>query len=92
MNARRGLVRTGIVASAIWVAFWIWAIVDACDNSLGKVVCLTDDSDYFVLLRDFGIKQYGRLAMFIFGVPVAAYLVGAVIFWAARLFSRQNSN
>ena len=88
MNLRRGLVRLWLIASAIWVAFWLWRADIPCmlgHTSAGERPWCTDPLDYpeTVLAND---------AMLVIGVPLLIGFLGMALIWIARGFRARSSN
>jgi hypothetical protein len=87
MNLRRGLVRLWLIASAVWVAFWLWRADIPCmlgNTSAGERPWCTDPLQYpgTVLADD---------AILVIGVPVLIGLLGLAGGWIARGFRTGRS-
>ena len=88
MNLRRGVVRLWLIASAVWVAFWLWRADIPCmlgHTSAGERPWCTDPLQYTetVLVND---------AILVIGVPVLIGLLGLAVAWIARGFRAGASN
>jgi hypothetical protein len=88
MNLRRGSVRLWVIASGIWIAFWLWRADIPCmlgHTSSGEAPWCTDPLRYpmTVLVND---------AILIIGVPVLIGLLGLAVAWITQGFRAGRSN
>ena len=87
MNLRRGFIRVWMIASAVWVAFWLWRADIPCmlgHTSAGETPWCAAALVYprTVLVKD---------AFLVVGVPVLAGLLGLAVAWVARGFRAARS-
>jgi hypothetical protein len=88
MNLRRGGVRLWLIASAVWVTFWLWRADIPCmlgHTSAGEKPWCTDPLQYpeTVLAND---------AILVIGVPVLIGLLALAVAWITRGFRADPSN
>jgi hypothetical protein len=88
MNLRRGLVRLWVVASTVWVAFWLWRADIPCmlgHTSAGETPWCTDQLQYSMSV---GVSD----ALLVIRVPILIGLLGLTVAWITQGFRAGRSN
>jgi hypothetical protein len=92
MNVRRGLFRVWLVASILWAAFATWSFWNSCvPGPDGWLWCATGQDDWIMEMRYFKLTDAMRLAAWLLGAPLAAFIAGAAGLWVTAGFSRAKS-
>jgi len=88
MNLRRGLVRLWVIASAVWVVFWLWRADIPCllgYTSGGEAPWCKDPLQYSM---NVGVSD----ALLVIGVPIVTGLIGLAVAWITQGFRAGRSN
>jgi hypothetical protein len=98
MNLRRGLFRIWVVASLIWLIGWHWYVWATCEtkhipfSSQGEPwkeyvkFCYTGFGEWMTQVQNFTFWDYASIAATGVGVPIAAFVIGFGLLWAADGF------
>jgi hypothetical protein len=94
MNVHRGLLRLWIAVSGLWIAVSAWLFWKSCiAGPDGALWCTIGDDDWIAELSYFGFRDAVRLAIWLFGVPLACFVLGRAFLWVRNGFlSAPKSN
>jgi hypothetical protein len=83
MNSRRGLFRFWLIASALWVLFWL-ARIDP--------FCIYSSEDWCEQISDVPFDMWLPLAGMVFGTSVAFLVFGWLIMWVIAGIGSRRPN